>query len=197
MRKEVTAWPGTSRKFVSMVTGVLWDITLEASICQGSILPYDMTLQETRREIPWTIQNPCMSRHPFHHSTASRQSLCRPNIPCFYAGTSNSESDSWLHSTPTSANHCWWWTGFRNFRNTRLQDWQPPSYLQTTVSCLLDRVWGYWQRNLQILTSKLGHTSKLIVEFHSAYSVKPGPLSSLSWLWFCNYPVFFISWRSH
>src|SRR5882724_5341145 len=31
-----------------------------------------------------------------------------------------------------------------------------------------------------ILASKLRHTSKLIADFHSAYSVKPGPLSSLS-----------------
>src|SRR5882724_9778472 len=31
-----------------------------------------------------------------------------------------------------------------------------------------------------ILASKLGHASKLVADFHSAYSAKPGPLSSLS-----------------
>src|SRR5882724_3250796 len=31
-----------------------------------------------------------------------------------------------------------------------------------------------------ILASKLGHASKLVTDFHSAYSAKPGPLSSLS-----------------
>ena len=30
-----------------------------------------------------------------------------------------------------------------------------------------------------ILTSELGHTSKLIVDFHAAYLAKPGPLTSL------------------
>ena len=31
-----------------------------------------------------------------------------------------------------------------------------------------------------ILTSELGHASELVADFHSAYSAKPGPLSSLS-----------------
>src|SRR6266481_3488675 len=31
-----------------------------------------------------------------------------------------------------------------------------------------------------ILTSELGHASKLISNFHAAYPVKPGPLSSLN-----------------
>ena len=31
-----------------------------------------------------------------------------------------------------------------------------------------------------ILTSKLGHASKVITDFHKAYPAKPGPLSSLS-----------------
>ena len=31
-----------------------------------------------------------------------------------------------------------------------------------------------------ILTSELGHASKLIADFHKAYPAKPGPLSSLS-----------------
>ena len=31
-----------------------------------------------------------------------------------------------------------------------------------------------------ILTSELGHTSELIVEFHTKYPAKPGPLSRLS-----------------
>ena len=31
-----------------------------------------------------------------------------------------------------------------------------------------------------ILTSKLGHASKLIMEFHTKYPAKPGPLSKLS-----------------
>ena len=31
-----------------------------------------------------------------------------------------------------------------------------------------------------ILASELGHASELIADFHSAYSAKPGPLSSLS-----------------
>jgi len=31
-----------------------------------------------------------------------------------------------------------------------------------------------------ILASELGHTSKLVADFHSAYSAIPGPLSSLS-----------------
>ena len=32
----------------------------------------------------------------------------------------------------------------------------------------------------QILTSKLGHASELVVDFHKAYPAKPSPLSSLS-----------------
>ena len=31
-----------------------------------------------------------------------------------------------------------------------------------------------------ILASKLGHTSKLVADFHTAYPDKPGPLSRLS-----------------
>ena len=31
-----------------------------------------------------------------------------------------------------------------------------------------------------ILTSELGHASKLITDFHAAYPAKPGPLSRLS-----------------
>jgi len=31
-----------------------------------------------------------------------------------------------------------------------------------------------------ILAPELGHTSKLVTDFHSAYSAKPGPLSSIS-----------------
>src|SRR5882724_8199202 len=31
-----------------------------------------------------------------------------------------------------------------------------------------------------IVASKLGHASELVMAFHSAYSAKPGPLSSLS-----------------
>src|SRR6266481_2027674 len=31
-----------------------------------------------------------------------------------------------------------------------------------------------------ILTSKLGHTSELVADFHASYLAKPGPLSSLS-----------------
>jgi len=54
---------------------------------------------------------------------------------------------SLMSFNPTPTNHCQWWTRILNLRNPQLQDWQLSLHLKTIVSCLLDRVWGHWQRN--------------------------------------------------
>jgi len=48
--------------------------------------------------------------------------------------------------------------------------------LQATVSSALDRYEGTDEETSWILASELGHASGLIVDFHSAYPAKSGPL---------------------
>jgi len=91
--------------------------------------------------------NPCMAWHPFNHPMTSGQSpCCTSSLPCFHAGTGNSELDSWTHSTPPlSIASMMNWN--LKFLKSWLQDWQPLLCLQAIVSCPLDRVWGHWWRN--------------------------------------------------
>src|SRR6266481_2209110 len=41
---------------------------------------------------------------------------------------------------------------------------------------------GTDEETLWILTSKLGHASELVTDFHASYPAKPGPLTSPSYL---------------
>jgi len=88
-------------------------------------------------------------------------SVLYTSFPHLNVGTRKSKSNSRLHSTPTPANHCQWWTGIWNLRNPWLQDWQPMLCLASY--CILSvgqGMRGTDKETSWILASELGHASK-------------------------------------
>jgi len=94
------------------------------------------------------------------------------------------------HGQPPPHPSLWWWTGNLKFPKSSTPRLTTLLCLIFIVSCLLDRVWGHWWRDSWIIASKLRHASELVVDFHSAYLAKSGPLSSL-WLLTSE---FLVSW---
>src|SRR5882724_2927916 len=140
-----------------------------------------MTLQETRREIPWTIQNPCTTWHPFHHTTTSGQSsCCTPGIPRFHAGTSDPNPiPGHIQPPPLPITV----DDKPEFQISEILNSKIDNRHCTCKLLYLVHWTGYEgtdEETSWILASKLGHASELVADFHSAYSAKPGPLSSLS-----------------
>ena len=143
-----------------------------------------------------------MSRHPLSHPMTSRQSLhCTPGFPCFHVGTSTPNlipDHIQPPPPPITVND------EPEFKISKILDSKIDNHCHACKLLYLVHWTGYEGTDKEtswILTSELGHASKLrhaskfIVDFHSAYLAKSGPLSSL-WLLTSELLVFFIFLKS-
>ena len=120
---HLLCWGHTHPSLSSFTTALLESFapTITLDVVSWLILTF-LYFSQVRKPILYKFTHPRVSlivggalskchphRHALNHPLTSGQSpSCTPGLQHFHVGTSNSEFNSWLCSTPTSINHSWW-----------------------------------------------------------------------------------------